>query len=78
MDSLYSYFDLTLAEWTVIQRNNPRDYEGVKRDTLLKWRKKKGSETTLANLVTVLASPDTENAQLIEEIIAHFNVKRKF
>ena len=78
MDSLYSYFDLTLAEWTVIQKNNPRDYEGVKRDTLLKWRKKKGSETTLANLVTVLASPDTENAQLIEEIIAHFNVKRKF
>jgi len=77
VDGLYSYFDLTLAEWTVIQRNNPRDYAGVKRDMLLKWRKKKGSEATLANLVTVLASPSDENAELIEEIIGHFNFKRK-
>ena len=49
----------------------------VKRDTLLKWRKKKGSEATLANLVTVLASPSEKNSKLIEEIIGHFNFKRK-
>ena len=72
------YFDLSLAEWTVIEKNNPRDYASVKREVLFCWRKKKGAGATLANLVSVLASPEKFDVCLIEEIIEHFNIKRKF
>ena len=77
MDTLYTYFDLSEPEWIVIQKNNPRDYANVKRDVLFSWRKKKGSEATLSNLVHVLVTPENIDVPLIEEIIEHFNVKRK-
>ena len=77
VDSLYTHFGLSLAEWTVIEKNNPRDYANVKRDTLLCWRRKQGYNATLANLVSVLAEPENYDAKLIEEIIQHFNRKCK-
>ena len=76
VDSLYIYFDLTQPEYTVIQRNHPTDYESVKREVLLSWRRKKGAEATLPNLVSVLAASE-KYVDLIEEIIEHFNVMRK-
>jgi len=77
VDNLYMYFDLSLPEWTVIQKNNPRDYAGVKRDMFLCWRRKKGSEATLANLVTALSAPKTVDIKLIEEIIQYLKSKCK-
>ena len=76
VDNLYTYFDLTAPEWTVINKNNPRDYASIKRDVLLCWRKKKGAGATLANLVSVLATPENVDVNVIEEIMQHF--KRKF
>lgn len=77
VDNLYSYFGLSLAEWTVIQKNNPRDYASIKRDMLLSWRRKQGCNATLANLVSVLAEPEKYDVILIEEIIQHFKLKCK-
>ena len=77
VNSLYMYFGLTLPEFTVIQRNNPLDYAGVKRSVLLNWRKKQGANATLANLVSALSEPDTVDVSLIQSIIQHFNITRK-
>lgn len=77
VDTLYMYFDLTKAEWTVIQKNNPYDYASVKRDMLLCWRKKHGPGATLPNLVSALAAPENIDRTSIEEIIEHFDIKCK-
>ena len=77
VDSLYMYFGLTLPEFTVIQRNNPHDYAGVKRNVLLSWWKKQGANATLANLVSALSEPDNIDVPLIQSIIQHFNIARK-
>ena len=42
---------------------------------LLCWRKKKGAEATLANLVSVLASPEDVDFLMIEKTIEHFKCK---
>ena len=77
VDNLYMYFGLTLPEFTVIQRNNPHDYAGVKRNVLLSWRKKQGANATLPNLVSVLSEPDNVDVFLIQSIIQHFNITCK-
>ena len=68
---------MTQAEFTVIEKNNPRDYASVKREVLLSWQKKQGAKASLPNLVSVLAEPENYNCALIEEIIQHFRVKCK-
>lgn len=77
VDNLYIYFDLSEAEWTVIKKNNPDDYASKKRALLFAWRKKKGTEATLANLVSALAEPENIDTTLIERIIQHCGAKCK-
>lgn len=77
VDNLYSHFQLTQAEWKVIEKNNYRDYDGVKRDMLLRWRRKTGSRATLHSLVSALMAPETVDINLIEEITQHFVDKSK-
>ena len=68
-------FELTKVEWADAQKKYPPGYTRVTHYTLLKWHMKKGSEATLANLVSVLASSGNEDAELIQEIIDHFKCK---